>query len=350
MPPAFVAPALFHHPRRLRRHVRWACSTKPNAPCPPGSADEPDSGSASSSPSERASDQQYLNKVRAKLFNMRRAVDAARALKDGAVPNTDAADDDADTLFTASLPDNLDQIEDILYDRGPKNINQVRLFGGWLDDSVAGRKASDPDVVASESRRGGQFDVESFHKISLSKQEALDRANEAFASAMAAFNKGQYKQAVVLYDEAVQYVGVQSRLGGQYQLWHAQALDATGQKEEAAALLEGLRTHGDLDVRKVSRELLFIITAPRLEVEPGTFLNIPVMEEESRSRIETVLTSSYGPLRTALMEKTPERYSLQWYLQKERPPKLVDHSRMDLVLVAVAICFTLAFMLISRPS
>lgn len=276
-------------------------------------------------------------------------MDADRAVKDGVAYDADDKDTeaDADTLLTASLPDNLDHIEDILYDRGPKNTNQVRLFGGWLDDAVAGRKASDPEVVASEMGNGGQFDVESFHKISLTKEEALERANDTFACAMASFNKGQYKEAVELYDEAVQYVGAQSRLGGQYQLWHAQALDAAGQKKDAAAVLETLRRHGDPDVRKVSRELLFIITAPKLEVEPGTFLDIPPLEEECSSRIETVLTRSYGPLRTALMEKTPERYSLQWYLEKERAPKVVDHSKMDLVLVAAAIGFTLAFMLYS---
>lgn len=289
-------------------------------------------------------DRQYIAKVRAKLLNARRVAKAAASddiIKD---------ESDADTQFIASLPDNLDEMEDIVFDRGPKNVNQVRMFGGWLDESLAGRKARDPNVVA-KAEEGTQFEVGSTHKITLTKEEAVRQANEAFNAAMDAFNKGKYGVAVELYEDAVGLVGVESRLGGQYELWHAQALDAAGEKKRAANILQTLRSHSDADVRKVSAELLFIMTAPKLELEPGTFLDIPALDDDTRAgRLSPVLTSSYGPLHTSLLKKKPERYSLEWYMQKERPPKRADNSAIEFALVAAAVAFTLAYMLSTSPS
>lgn len=289
-------------------------------------------------------DRQYIAKVRAKLLNARRTAKAAAS--DDAIKE----EFDVDTQFIASLPDNLDEMEDIVFDRGPKNANQVRMFGGWLDESLAGRKARDPNVV-TKAEEGTQFDIYSTHKVTLTKEEAVRQANEAFASAMDAFNKGKYSVAVALYEDAVSLVGLESRLGGQYELWHAQALDAAGEKKRAAKMLQKLRSHSDADVRKVSAELLFIMTAPKLELEPGTFLDIPALDDDTRAgRLYPVLTSSYGPLRTALLTKKPERYSLEWYMQKERPPKVVDNSAMEFALIFAAVSFTLAYMLSTSPS
>lgn len=288
-------------------------------------------------------DRQYIAKVRAKLLNARRA---AKIAKDSPPDDPDA---DSDAQLTANLPDNLDEIDDILFDRGPKNTDHVRLFGGWLDDSVAGRKARDPKVTPS-LKHGDQVDPNSAYRTSLSKEEAVRQATDIFAAAMEAFNKGRYRVAAGLYDEAVQLVGVESRLGGQYRLWHAQALDALGEKQQAAKFLETLRTHSDLDVRKVSAELLFIITAPKLELEPGTFLDIPMLDDETRSgRLSPVLNTNFGELRTALIEKEPEPYSLEWYMKKERPPKTEDNSAMEVLFVFAAVAFTLGYMLSTSP-
>lgn len=324
---AFIAPAF---PSQIAHRPRWTCVA--------------DSAGQDSGDSLSSTDRQYIAKIRAKLLNSRRVSNAA-SNNNGVVEESDT-----DEQFIANLPDSLDEIEDIIFDRGPKNTNQVRLFGGWLDESLAGRKARDPHVVA-QAEKGGQFDVDSTHKSTLTKEEAVFQANEAFAAAMDAFNKGKYRVAVALYEDAVGFVGLESRLGGQYELWHAQALDAAGEKKRAAKMLQQLRSHSDADVRKVSAELLFIMTAPKLELEPGTFLDIPALDDNARAgRLSPVLTSSYGPLRTALLEKKPEQYSLEWYMQKERPPKMVDNSAMELVLIAAAVGFTLAYMFSTSPS
>lgn len=289
-------------------------------------------------------DRKYLDKVRAKLLNPRQMAKAA-----GRDPAPDQ-DSDAETLLTSSLPDDEDMIDDILFDRSPKNENQVRIFGGWLDDAVAGRKAN-KDIAPAESAMEGPDDadasVRSHRRASLSTEDAVNSAQALFAQAMFLFNKGQYRRAIEGYAEAVKVVGLGSRLGGEYQLWCAQALDAAGEKAAAANMLEGLRNHADADVRKVSRELHFIVTVPALDLDPGSFLDVPSIDDVPVSRSIGILTSNFGPLRTALVEKKPEQYSLEWYMEKERPPKMKDNSMVEALLVAGAVCSTLAFMLAS---
>lgn len=286
-----------------------------------------------------------MEKVRAKLFNLRSTVEGS-------------TEEDPDEQFIASMPDNLDAIDDILYDRGPLNEKQVRLFGGWLDDNVAGRKAGELRVTIPPrvGEKGQMEEEEEENALGISPEsmsltgDKEDRAVTIFSAAMSAFNKGKYKYAVSLYAEAVDLVGESSRLGGQYQLWHAQALDAMGEKGQAARMLDDLRTHTDGDVRKVSRELLFIITAPALDLDPGTFLDIPSFDQGPKpDKGMPVLTSNFGPLRTALVEKKPERYSLEWYIKKGRPRKVKDNTGFEVVLVAAAIGFTLAYMLSTPP-
>lgn len=286
-----------------------------------------------------ATDRQYLQRVRFRLFNANRRADAVRGDK------ANDPDAESDALFTAALPDDEDEMEDILFDRSPKNVNQVKLFGAWLDDAVAGRKTNKRMSFtkrAIEGPEGADASVESHKSEDLSVEQAVEQGKTLFDQAMLLFNKGQYRFAIDVYAKAVEAVGLGSRLGGQYQLWYAQALDAAGEKKGAITMLDELRTHADADVRKVSRELLFIVTAPVLELDPGTFLDLPSLHEKASMKPVGVLTSAYGPLRTALLRKKPDRYTLEWYLEQGRPPKVKDNSAMETLLVASAVLCTIA--------
>lgn len=291
-------------------------------------------------------DREYLAKVKARLFNVRRKAAAARSDSADFASFESGTSNDDDML--AIIPDDLDAMEDILYDRGPSNARQVKMFGAWLDDAVAGRKAADATVTPDDVSDSSELSVEQNRPADLSTTEAVQRADAAFSRAMTMFNKGMYSEATALYADAVQLVGAESRRGGQYQLWQGQSLDAAGQKGEAAAILQGLEAHRDAEVRKVSRELLFILTAPRLQLDPESYLEIPQIDESKSHVTQGLLLSNFGPLRTALVEKPPEKYSLQWYVEKERPPKVADHSGMQAIAVTAAIVGTLAFMAASH--
>lgn len=278
-------------------------------------------------------------------MNARRRAAAASSGSDDIQQAIERAEDSDTAPF---LPDDLDAMEDILFDRGPDNVGQVKMFGGWLDEAVAGRKADHVGVSAKDvDSPTSELSVERNKPETLSTEDAIQQADEAFNCAMMSFNKGMYKDATTLFARAVSLVGADSRLGGQYQLWQAQALDASGKKKDASAVLLGLGAHADAEVRKVSREVLFIITAPRLQLDPGSFLEIPALDDSSSLVNQGLLMSNYGPLRTALVQKQPEPHSLQWYMEKAPAPKTKDNSGAEALAVATAIIGTLAFMVAS---
>lgn len=57
---------------------------------------------------------------------------------------------------------------------------------------------------------------------------------------------------VALLEKAVALAGADTRRGGEFKLWAAQALQGVGRNKQAVEVLKSLKTHRDLDVRKVS--------------------------------------------------------------------------------------------------
>lgn len=64
-------------------------------------------------------------------------------------------------------------------------------------------------------------------------------------------NKGEYDSSYARLAKAVSLVGEDSRRGGEFKLWAAQALQAVGKHQQAVELLKGMKYHRDRDVRKV---------------------------------------------------------------------------------------------------
>lgn len=290
-----------------------------------------------SSPNLSATDRQYLAKIKKKFLNARRTAQAARSDYEGAFGEDGKSSSRDDDVLPADMPDDLDAMEDMLYDRAPVNAGQVKMFGAWLDEGLAGRKAG--DKAALQGKEGVKAESEEEEEL---KQQ---KADASFRGAMAQFGKGGYEDAVRGYMQAIMLVGAPTRTGGQYGLWLAQALDAAGRKREATDVLRRLESHDDREVRKVARELLFIITAPRLQLDRGNFMEIPNFEESGSAVTEKLLMSNFGPLQTALVEKQPEPYTLEWYMKKERPPKRSEEGGEAQVMVLMAaVVGTLAFM------
>lgn len=62
---------------------------------------------------------------------------------------------------------------------------------------------------------------------------------------------GDYDASFTLLEKAVSLAGEDSRRGGEFKLWAVQALQGVGRNQQAVKLLESLKAHRDLDVRKV---------------------------------------------------------------------------------------------------
>lgn len=268
-------------------------------------------------------DRMYLSKVRDRIYAA--ATRAANTHSDKKNINTDT-----EASMVASLPDDIEEMENLMFNRAPVNAGQVPLFGGWLDENAAGRKAGKQQQTNSE-------EIETPEKI--------------FAAGMRLFNRGLYRDAVSLFANATEAAGTGGRKGGHYSLWHAQALDAAGEKAHAENLLLDLQAHADGDVRKVARELHFIMTAPALELDRSSFLDIPPLEEGNGSRdFSQVLAGFKKGDRRAEKSKTPEPYSIEWYMEKKRPPKVEDNTVVEAIVLAGLICCTLAYMIGHSPS
>jgi tetratricopeptide (TPR) repeat protein len=104
--------------------------------------------------------------------------------------------------------------------------------------------------------------------------ESLD-AKTQYESGKQAFERGQYRQSVEYLEKAVNLEGRNSQLGGEMQLWLISAYQAAGQQREAIALCEQLDKHPDLQTRKQSRRLLYILKAPKLQPRPEWLTQIP---------------------------------------------------------------------------
>lgn len=61
-----------------------------------------------------------------------------------------------------------------------------------------------------------------------------------------------YDTSFALLEKAVFLTGEDSRRGGEFKLWAVSALQGVGRNKQAVELLRTLKTHRDLDVRKVS--------------------------------------------------------------------------------------------------
>lgn len=163
-------------------------------------------------------------------------------------------------------------------------------------------------------------------KISTRAYERPAEVGEEFSVAMQLFNTGQYAQSVSAFESAVDSVGgYKTSSGGKVALWLSQALDACGARHQAIETLEKIRTHSDPEVAATAVELLFIVTAPKLEVPRDQFLHLPLygannyMSKDKKYNTRHLAAS--GLERRVNMKKPVEKYSLEWYAKQRRPTR-----------------------------
>lgn len=151
-----------------------------------------------------------------------------------------------------------------------------------------------------------------------SPPETAGAGGELFAEGMSLFNRGQYAAASRNFLAAVGEAGEKTARGGRLSLWLAQAQDAAGCRADAVGTLEGLCAHMDADVARTAGELLFIVTAPRLELGADHFVEVPSLDDSfyADGRRRLVAAGLEGRPRKA---KMPEKHSLEWYVKAERP-------------------------------
>lgn len=111
---------------------------------------------------------------------------------------------------------------------------------------------------------------------------ANQRARAAYELGQQAFERGRYADAVQAFEQGIAEkpsIG----LDGELKLWLVNALAAIDRRQDAIELCGKLARHPDLDVRKKSKEVLYIIQAPKLKTKEECLTKIPDLAELENS-------------------------------------------------------------------
>jgi thioredoxin-like negative regulator of GroEL len=108
--------------------------------------------------------------------------------------------------------------------------------------------------------------------------ESADKQQQitiAYQAGKEAFERGRYREAVQYLAKASALTVQQTPLGGEIRIWLVTAYQAAEQTPEAIALCRQLHHHPDLEIRKQSRRLLYILEAPKLNLRSDWLTQIP---------------------------------------------------------------------------
>lgn len=108
-------------------------------------------------------------------------------------------------------------------------------------------------------------------------EESNQRARAAYELGQQAFERGRYAEAVQAFEQGIAEKPSIS-LDGELKLWLVNALAATDRRQEAIELCGKLALHPDLDVRKQSKQVLYIIQAPKLKAKEEWLTKIPDLD------------------------------------------------------------------------
>jgi tetratricopeptide (TPR) repeat protein len=122
--------------------------------------------------------------------------------------------------------------------------------------------ASNPDALNTALNR-------------LTRADKRAQAKATIAQGQAAFERGRYKQAIAHFQTALTLSNPMGASGGEIQLWLVNAYIAAGEQAEGMALCRKLILHPDLETKRQSKNLLYILEAPELEMKPEWVTKIP---------------------------------------------------------------------------
>lgn len=123
-------------------------------------------------------------------------------------------------------------------------------------------------------------------------EEKRALARTFYETGKAAFEAGEYRQAVSLLEKAIALVPKTSILSGEAGIWLVMAQDAGGHHEDAVSLCSQLTKHPHLETAQQGKRLLYILNAPKLQTRPEWKTEIPDLSRmEEGDRVPSKLTN-----------------------------------------------------------
>ena len=148
-----------------------------------------------------------------------------------------------------------------------------------------------------------------------------------------AFERGEYRQAVSYFLTAIAQVQINTRIGGEAQIWLVTAFEAAGQIQEAKALCQKLANHPNLDTRQASKRMLYIMAAPELVRRDEWLTKIPDLShlEDRDGKVGGGGNNPPPPLPPKQPQSLEERYA---------PVDLGQVNSQDNGFILIALIFT----------
>ena len=147
-----------------------------------------------------------------------------------------------------------------------------------------------------------------------------------FEAAKNAFDRGNYREAAVGFEQTLARVNPNSILGGEVKMWLVTAYQAKGQTSDAIALCKQLTHHPDLKTRQEAKRILYILEAPKLKARPEWLTQIPDLTELSEAETRDLS-------RDRLRNRTPNgiaKFPAKQLESKPRPiGEPVDSSQVN---------------------
>lgn len=113
--------------------------------------------------------------------------------------------------------------------------------------------------------------------------ENLELFETEYKAGKQAFERGQYRKSLQHLETAREHINLNSRLGGEIQIWLVTVYQAAGKVQEATTLCKQLTHHPSLQTRQQAKRILFILEAPVLRSRPEWLTKIPDLREISES-------------------------------------------------------------------
>ncbi len=91
-----------------------------------------------------------------------------------------------------------------------------------------------------------------------------EKFHQKYQAGKQALERGQYRLSIENLEAATELVALNSRRGGEAQIWLVTAYQAANKLDQAIALAQELITHPDTQTREQAQRILYIIKAPQL--------------------------------------------------------------------------------------
>ncbi|MEM6452819.1 MAG: tetratricopeptide repeat protein [Cyanobacteria bacterium P01_D01_bin.105] len=135
-----------------------------------------------------------------------------------------------------------------------------------------------PKDIPPKENRSSKDNVEDRAIAALNKltnAEKQAQAKTALELGQALFERGRYRKAIQQFQNALSLSNPMGTRGGEIQMWLVNAYVAAGDNEAGLALCRKLILHPDLETKRQSKRLLYILEAPELEMKPEWVTKIP---------------------------------------------------------------------------